>query len=80
MPIAGIVILTAPGKADSVLSDLQALSQVTTYGIHKENNIVAVLETDTPAELKILSASIQDDIPGVMGVYASNVNYEDLDS
>jgi len=80
MPIAGIVILTEPNKADQVLSTLQETPRITTYGIHQENNIIAVLDTDTAAQMKEISTQIQNEIPGITGVYLSNVNYEDLES
>ncbi|MEA3286218.1 MAG: chaperone NapD [Candidatus Marinimicrobia bacterium] len=79
MPIAGLVIMTKPDKADEVLDGLKQVPGITTYGIHKDNHIVAVLETSSIEELKVTSLSIMDDIPNVMGVYPSSVNYEDLE-
>lgn len=80
MPIAGVIILTEPTQADQILSDLQEVSGLTTYGIHDENNIVAVLETETASELREISTAIKEDIPGILGVYPAYVNYEDLAS
>ncbi len=78
MPIAGLVIMTKPDKADEVLDELKQVSGITTYGIHKDNNIIAVLDTTSIEELKSTSLLILNDIPNVMGVYPSSVNYEDL--
>jgi len=77
MPIAGVIIMTEPRSADQVLSELQAIDGVQTYGIHKQNNIVAVFDTNDAAELKNLSERIRSEISGVAGVYLSNVNYEE---
>jgi len=80
MPIAGIVILTDPAKADKVLYELKQIPNVTTYGVHKENNIIAVLDTETGPELKEVTNRLQHEIDGIIGVYPSCVNYEDLES
>ena len=78
MPIAGLVIMTKPDKADEVLDELKQVSGITTYGIHKDNNIIAVLDTTSIEALKSTSLHILNDIPNVMGVYPSSVNYDDL--
>ena len=77
MPIAGVVIVTAEDKSMNVLEQLSAINHVTTYGIHKDNNIIAVFEGDTPKELELLSEKLINDIPGIMGVFPAYVNYED---
>lgn len=79
MPIAGLIIMTQPDKADQVLDELKQVTEITTYGVHKENYIIAVLDTTTVEDLKVISTSILNDIPNVMGVYPSSVNYEDLE-
>jgi len=77
MPIAGVVIVTTQEKSMQVLDDLKGIDNVTTYGVHKDNNIVAVLEGDTPKELEKITKEIQNDVPGVVGIYPAYVNYED---
>ncbi|MFZ0389199.1 MAG: chaperone NapD, partial [Calditrichia bacterium] len=77
MPIAGVVILAHPAAAPLILEQLQALPQVTTYGVHKENNIVAVLEADDAAGLERLSKNISSRIPGILGVFPSYVDFEE---
>ena len=76
MPIAGVILLIKPEKSDNILKKLKIIDGVTTYGVHKENNIVAVFETNTPRELENLSRRISDEIPGVLGIFPSYVNYE----
>ncbi len=77
MPIAGVVIVTAPEKSMKVLDQLKTIENVTTYGIHKDNNIVAVFEGDSPKALEELNKKILNEIPGVMGIFPAYVNYED---
>lgn len=77
MPIAGVIIVSAPEKAMQVLDRLNTIPNVTTYGVHKDDNIVAVLEGDSPKDLELLSDKIQQEITGVMGIFPAYVNYED---
>jgi len=77
MPIAGVVILTQPEKSQSVLNQLKGMPGVTTYGIHKENYIITVLEGDTLEEMKSKSEQIMSNVPGILGVYPSYINVED---
>lgn len=76
MPVAGIVVLTVKEKADRVLTGMQQIENVTTYGVHKENHIVAVLEGDNSRELETLSNRIEE-IDGVLGVFPAYVSFED---
>ena len=77
MPIAGIVILTAPGKAEDVLIQLKKINEVTTYGIHKDNNIIAVFEGQTITDLENINNHVFAKIDGIMGIYPAYVNYEE---
>ncbi len=47
MPIAGVTIITDKSKTANVLNQLNKVENVTTYGVHKDNNIVAVFEGDS---------------------------------
>ena len=77
MPIAGVVIVTTQEKSMQVLDQLKEIHNVTTYGVHKDNNIVAVLEGDSPKDLENLSKKIQNEVSDVMGIYPAYVNYEE---
>ena len=76
MLISGVVIVTQLNKTSEVLNALQNLNHVTTYGIHKDFHIVAVLEGHTPRELEDLTEEITNSISGVLGVYPTYVNFE----
>ena len=77
MPIAGVIITTAQDEAENVLIKLKELEKVSTYGIHKGNNIVAVFEGDTINELEDINNKITREIKGVLGVFPAYVNYEE---
>jgi len=79
MPIAGVVIVTMQEKSLQVLDQINEIENVTSYGIHKDNNIIAVFEGDTPKDLELISKKIESDVPGVLGIFPSYVNYEDED-
>ena len=77
MPITGVVVLTEKTKTDDVLADLKNMKNVTTYGIHKDNYIIAVFEGDTTKEIEIINDDIAKNVAGVLGVYPAYVNYEE---
>ncbi|HGY56525.1 MAG TPA: hypothetical protein ENK44_12520 [Caldithrix abyssi] len=79
MPIAGVVILTREEMTSQVLNQLQNVENVTTYGVHKNNNIVAVFEGQTPKELERINDKLINEVPGILGIYPAYVNYEDVE-
>ena len=78
MPISGVVILTNPSQTQNVLEELQNIDNITTYGVHKDYNIVAVFEADSPKGLEELAEKVQT-IDGVAVVNPPYVNFEELD-
>jgi len=76
MPIAGVVITILADESAEVYRQLQAMPDVTLYGIHKEHYIIAVLEADTTKQLELMANSIRDKIDGVLGVFPSYVHFE----
>jgi len=77
MPIAGVVIITDKKKTMNILNGLNTIENVTTYGVHKDNNIIAVFEGDTPSELEKMNDDIKNKIDGIYGIYPAYVNFED---
>lgn len=76
MPVAGVVVMVVEQKGDAVLSALEEMEEVTTYGIHKKNYIVAVLEGDSSRHLEEISGRIQA-IDGVLGVFPAYVGFDE---
>ncbi len=79
MPVAGVIVLTEKEKSKEVLLGLKNVSGVTTYGVHKDMYIVAVFESEMVCELEGISKEIIENIHGVIGVYPTYVNIEDID-
>lgn len=77
MPIAGVIVVTTPDKTQEILEQMDTLENVTTYGVHKGNHIVAVFEADSSKGLEKLSDRLSDSIPGILGIYPAYVNFED---
>ncbi len=77
MPIAGVVILTVSEKTEDILLQLKKIEKVTTYGIHKDNNIIAVFEGETIADLEKINDIVLEKTDGVVGIYPAYVNYEE---
>ena len=77
MPIAGVVVITDPEKTVDALNQLKKMENVSTYGVHKEYHIIAVLEGENAKDLENMTMRISDTIPGVLGVYPAYVTYED---
>ncbi len=76
MPIAGVVIYTKNELTQDVLNKLDAMEQVTTYGVHKGNIIIAVFEGETSKELEQLTDNISKNVQGILGIYPAYVNFE----
>jgi nitrate reductase NapAB chaperone NapD len=77
MPIAGVVIITDKKKTAHVLNKLNSIENITTYGVHKDNNIIAVFEGETPTQLEKLNDEILNSVEGIYGIYPAYVNFED---
>ncbi len=55
MPIAGVVIITDKKKTANVLNRLNTIENVTTYGVHKDNNIIAVFVSEGYEEKQVVN-------------------------
>lgn len=69
MLITGIIVKTLPDKAEQTMQQLQAYPQVTTYGVYRGDNIVAVVEAEAAVELETLSRQIVEECDDALGVY-----------
>ena len=77
MPITGVVILTEKNQTEDVLLQVKKIDKVSTYGIHKDNYIIAVIEGDSSNELEGIINHILKNIKGVLGLFPAYVNYEE---
>jgi|Deesub1362A_J573_1020465.scaffolds.fasta_scaffold65973_2 nitrate reductase NapAB chaperone NapD len=77
MPIAGVIVLANKDKTADVLERLKGFSGVTTYGVHQDDSIIAVLEAGSPEGLEQISRDISEKVDGVLGVFPAYVRFDD---
>lgn len=77
MLIASMIVKVVAAEAEAVQAQLRRLPHVTTYGIHKEDNIILVAEARSVEELEKLSLHLTHEITGVLGVFPTYVTEEE---
>ncbi len=77
MYIASMIVKVFPEKAQNVLTQLERIENVTTYGIHKKENIIVVAEAPEVKELEMLTRYIMDTFEDVTGVFPTYLTYDD---
>ncbi|RMD94424.1 MAG: hypothetical protein D6814_14540 [Calditrichaeota bacterium] len=77
MLISSMIVKTRPGKAGAVLPMLEKIPRVSTYGIHRGNNIIVVAESHDLKQLENLTAFILDTMEDVLGVFPTYLNFEE---
>ena len=77
MYIASMIIRVNPQKAQQIADELEELDNVTTYGVHKEENIVLVAEALEVKELENLSRYILETYDDVIGVFPTYLTYDE---
>ena len=77
MAIAGVAILAQKDEIQKVYQRLEQHPEITTYGIHQEQYIVAVVETTPQTDLKSYLEQIQNSDPAILGIFPAYVNFED---
>ncbi|MBN1300744.1 MAG: chaperone NapD [Melioribacteraceae bacterium] len=82
MIIASMIVKALPENIDEVVLKLNNIPNVTTYGVHKEENIILLIEADSEDQLKDLSRYINSEFEGILGTYptfvASDEEMEDV--
>jgi nitrate reductase NapAB chaperone NapD len=73
MLVASMVVKTAPGRAEEISRQLGRIPNVTTYGVHKEVNIVLVVEAHDEAQLENLARFIVDSFEDAWAVFPTFV-------
>ena len=73
MLIASMIVKTAPEKAEEVSQQMGRIPNVTTYGVHKENNIIVVAEARDEAQLENLARFLVESFEDVWGVFPTFV-------
>ena len=77
MIVASLIIKCDKEYVNETVIKLNKIPDVTTYGIHKENNIIALIEAESEVQLKELSRYISSEFEGVMGTYPTFIGNDD---
>jgi nitrate reductase NapAB chaperone NapD len=77
MLVASMIVKVEPAQAEEVARQLGRMPGVTTYGVHKEENVVVVAEAHDEAQLENLGKYILAEFEGVWGVYPTFVASDD---
>lgn len=75
MVIAGVLVKTEVGRGEEVLEKLKRVEGVTTYGLHKEINIVTVVEGETAQEARRITEEMGK-LDGVLGAFPVYISFE----
>jgi len=77
MLIASMIVKVVPEKAEEVVQSLGRIPNVTTYGVHKENNLILVAEAHDVEQLENLSKYIMNTFDEVLGVFPTYVTADE---
>ena len=77
MLIASMIVKTVSDNADEVARELQRIPNVTTYGVHKENNIIVVAEAQDEEQLENFTQYLMREYSAILGVYPTFVASDD---
>ncbi len=78
MIVASLIVKCDPVYVNEIVIRLNKIPDVTTYGVHKENNIIALIEAETEVQLKELSRYISSEFEGVLGTYPTFIGNDDF--
>lgn len=80
MLIASMIVKTNPDSAEQVEQLLSKIPEVSTHGVHKEDNIIAVVEGHDVEQIENTMKFILNEYDEVIGVFPTYLNWdEDLE-
>lgn len=77
MIIASMIVKVLPENIDDVVLKLNNIPNVTTYGVHKEENIIILIEADSEDHLKDLAKYINSEFDGILGTYPTFIGSDE---
>jgi nitrate reductase NapAB chaperone NapD len=77
MIIASMIVKVLPENIDDVVLKLNNIPNVTTYGVHKEENIIILIEADSEDQLKDLARYINSEFDGILGTYPTFIGSDE---
>ena len=69
MLVASMIVKVDPARAEELARQLGRIPGVTTYGVHKEENVILVAEAHDEPQLENLARYIAESFEGVAGVF-----------
>jgi nitrate reductase NapAB chaperone NapD len=73
MLVASMVVKVDPAQAEEVSRQIGRVPGLTTYGVHKEENVVVVAEAHDEAQLENMARYILENFEGAWGVFPTFV-------
>jgi nitrate reductase NapAB chaperone NapD len=77
MLVASMVVKVDPEQAEELSRQFGRIPGLTTYGVHKEDNVVVVAEARDEAQLENMARYILDNFEGARGVFPTFVASDD---
>ncbi len=77
MLIASMIVKTKPERADEVARQLQRMPNVTTYGVHKDANIIVVVEAHDEEQLENFTSYLMREYADILGVFPTFVGSDE---
>lgn len=77
MIIASMIVKALPENIDEVVLKLNNIPNVTTYGVHKEENIILLIEADSEDQIKDLARYINSEFDGILGTYPTFIGSDE---
>jgi nitrate reductase NapAB chaperone NapD len=77
MLVASMVVKVDPAQAEDLSRQFGRIPGLTTYGVHKEENVVVVAEAHDEAQLENMARYILDNFEGAWGVFPTFVASDD---
>lgn len=79
MPVSGVVVTCAHGKAEAVAGDIGAIAGLEVHGMLPDGQIVAVIEADT-VQGEVDAVARLHEVDGVVTVRMAYHNFEDVEA
>ena len=76
MIIASVVVKTMEAKAEELVIKLNDIPNVTTHGIYQNDNVIVLIEADSPEHLESVGKYINSEFDEVMGTYPAFISSE----
>lgn len=77
MLIVSMIVKVKSEAAQVTLEAIEKIENLTTYGVHKDDNIIVVGEVETVDEIEALSKKLLNEFDAILGVFPTYLADED---